>query len=48
MFEAVSYKVIHLVRVGFGTLWLGDLKVSQYRYLEPEEVYEMKKLVGMA
>ena len=48
MFEAVSYKVIHLIRVGFGTLWLGDLKVSQYRYLDPEEVYEMKKLVGMA
>ncbi len=48
MFEAVGYEVIHLTRIGFGTLQLGDLKVGQYRHLQPEEIYEMKKMVGMA
>ena len=47
MFEAVGCQVIHLIRTGFGMLRLGDLKVGQYRYLETEEVDEMKKLVGM-
>ncbi|MFH1242908.1 MAG: pseudouridine synthase [Pseudomonadota bacterium] len=48
MFEAVGYEVIHLTRIGFGTILLGDLKVGHYRHLQPEEVYEMKKMVGMA
>jgi 23S rRNA pseudouridine2605 synthase len=47
MFEAVGYTVIHLIRIGFGVLELGDLKMGQYRHLEPSEVESMKKMVGL-
>ena len=47
MLEAVGYKVVHLMRTGFGKLQLGDLKVGEYRHLETIEVESMKKLVGM-
>lgn len=47
MFEAVGYKVVHLMRIGLGKLKLGDLKVGEYRHLETIEVESMKKLVGM-
>ena len=47
MLEAVGYKVVHLMRIGFGKLRLGDLKVGKYRHLETIEVESMKKLVGM-
>lgn len=47
MLEAVEYKVIHLMRTGFGKLKLGDLKVGEYRHLETIEVESMKKSVGM-
>ena len=47
MLEAVGYKVIHLVRIGFGTLALGDLKIGDYRHLKTEEVASLKNLVGL-
>jgi len=47
MLDAVGYTVIHLIRIGFGTLALGDLKVGEYRYLEHEEVGELKKFVKL-
>jgi len=47
MFDAVGYRVIHLIRIGFGDFTLGDMKVGEYRYLEKEEVETMKKLVGL-
>ena len=47
MLEAVGYRVIHLVRTGFGVIELGDLKIGQYRFLEKEEVQAMKKMVGL-
>jgi 23S rRNA pseudouridine2605 synthase len=47
MMEAVGYQVIHLVRTGFGILELGGLKIGKYRNLEPDEVRDMKKLVGL-
>ena len=47
MVEVAGYEVIHLIRIGFGILELGDLKVGEYRYLETEEVKSMKKLVGL-
>jgi 23S rRNA pseudouridine2605 synthase len=47
MLEAAGYPVIHLVRLGFGTIALGDLKVGSYRFLESPEVFSMKKMVGM-
>ena len=47
MLEAVGYGVVHLIRIGFGGLVLGDLKVGEYRYLETVEVESLKKLVGL-
>jgi 23S rRNA pseudouridine2605 synthase len=47
MLEAVGYEVIHLIRTGFGSLALGDLKVGEYRHLESHEVTSMKKLAGI-
>ena len=48
MLEAVGYKVIHLIRISYGTLMLGDLKIGKYRHLETVEVEAMKKHAGMA
>ncbi|KPK29173.1 MAG: hypothetical protein AMK69_07540 [Nitrospira bacterium SG8_3] len=48
MLDAVGYKVIHLIRTGFGTLELGELKIGDYRHLESHEIRAMKKMVGMA
>jgi len=47
MLEAVGHEVIHLIRIGFGTLELGNLKVGHYRLLESTEVAALKKLVGL-
>ena len=47
MLEAVGYSVVHLIRIGFGKISLGNLKVGEYRHIEPKEVEEMKNLVGM-
>ncbi len=48
MLEAVGFRVIHLIRTGSGTLRLRDLKIGHYRYLDPEEVLELKKMARMA
>jgi pseudouridine synthase len=48
MFDAVGFPVIQLIRIGFGVLSLGGLKVGAYRLLDEEEVGAMKKLVGLA
>jgi len=47
MIEAVDCRVVHLIRTGFGTLELGNLKIGRYRRLDPEEVEAMKKLTGL-
>jgi 23S rRNA pseudouridine2605 synthase len=47
MMEAVGFRVVHLIRTGFGILELGDLKIGHYRHLESEEVEAMKKMVGL-
>ena len=47
MLEAVGHKVIHLIRIGFGQVELGDLKIGRYRHLEVHEVQALKKMVGM-
>jgi 16S rRNA U516 pseudouridylate synthase RsuA-like enzyme len=47
MIEAVDCRVIHLIRTGFGTLELGNLKIGRYRRLEPDEVEALKKLTGL-
>jgi len=48
MIEAVGYDVIHLVRIGFGPLVLGDLKIGQFRHLTEEEVSAINQIVGLA
>jgi 23S rRNA pseudouridine2605 synthase len=47
MLEAAGHQVIQLIRIGFGNLDLGDLKIGKYRHLETHEVQNMKKMVGM-
>jgi 23S rRNA pseudouridine2605 synthase len=46
MIEALGYSVVHLVRIGFGTLELGNLKVGRYRNLEPEEISELTEMIS--
>ncbi|MCP4681648.1 MAG: rRNA pseudouridine synthase [Desulfobacterales bacterium] len=48
MFEAVGFKVVHLIRIGFGELSLGDLGVGEYRLLETSEVESVMRSVGMS
>ncbi|MFB0520946.1 MAG: pseudouridine synthase [Desulfatiglandales bacterium] len=47
MFEAVGHKTIHLVRIGYGSLHLGDLKVGKYRHLEDSELKTLRTSVGL-
>ncbi|MBN1102153.1 MAG: rRNA pseudouridine synthase [Deltaproteobacteria bacterium] len=47
MIEAVGHRVIHLLRTGFGTVELGEIKMGHYRLLETHEVEELKELVGL-
>ncbi len=47
MLEASGHKAIQLIRTGFGTLVLGDLKIGRYRHLEEPELNAMKKMVAM-
>lgn len=48
MLEAVGYEVIHLIRISYGSLQLGDLKIGAYRHLKNSEVHSMKKEVGIS
>jgi len=47
MLEAVGHDVVHLIRIGYGSLELGSLKVGQYRHLEQDEVDALKRMVGL-
>lgn len=47
MIEAVGCSVVHLMRTGFGSLEIGNLKVGKYRHLREEEVKELKRSVGI-
>jgi len=47
MIEAAGFRVVHLIRISFGNIELGDLKIGKYRHLDREEVMGSKKLVGM-
>ena len=44
MLTAVGYPVLELVRVGLGSLELGDLAVGKWRYLTDEEVNRLRGL----
>ncbi|MDQ1333939.1 MAG: Pseudouridine synthase [Thermodesulfobacteriota bacterium] len=47
MVEATGFRVVHLMRISFGNLQLGDLKIGRYRHLTADEVRGTKRLVGM-
>ena len=43
MFMAIGHPVLKLKRVAFGSIQLGNLPPSQFRYLTPEEIEKLKK-----
>jgi len=45
MVEATGFRVVHLMRISFGNLQLGDLKMGRYRHLTDDEVRGAKELV---
>jgi 16S rRNA U516 pseudouridylate synthase RsuA-like enzyme len=45
MFSAIGHSVLKLKRVQFGPIQLGNLPFGQYRYLTPEEMERLKKLI---
>jgi 23S rRNA pseudouridine2605 synthase len=47
LFEHLNHQVIHLIRIGYGNLSLGNLKIGQYRLLEPDEIDGLKRMVGL-
>jgi 23S rRNA pseudouridine2605 synthase len=47
MLETVGHPVVHLVRIGFGVIQLGDLKVGRHRTLTPEELQDLKQSVRL-
>jgi len=47
MIQGVGFPVIQLVRIGFGPLVLGDLKMGSYRHLTQAEVDSTKKSLGL-
>jgi len=47
MFEAVGHKTLKLIRIGYGSLHLGDLKVGKYRHLKNSEVKALYASVGL-
>jgi len=47
MCEAVGHKTLKLIRIGYGNLNLGGLKVGVYRHLKNVEVKALRKSVGL-
>jgi 23S rRNA pseudouridine2605 synthase len=47
MFEALGHKTLQLIRIGYGGLQLGDLKVGGYRHLKDGEVEALRTAVGL-
>ncbi len=45
LFAAIGHPVRYLKRVRFGPLTLGDLPIGGWRYLSPEEVQALKKII---
>lgn len=44
MVSAVGHQVVHLKRVGFGPIILGNLPVGMWRHLTQDEIDKLKKL----
>jgi 23S rRNA pseudouridine2605 synthase len=47
MFEALGHKTLQLIRTGYGSLQLGDLRVGEYRHLKVAEVKTLRTSVGL-
>ncbi len=47
MFRAMGHKTLKLTRIGYGGLYLGDLKVGKYRHLKRIEVSDLLTSVGI-
>ena len=47
MFDAVGHKTLKLIRIGYGSLHLGELKVGKYRHLKNVEVKTLRTSVGL-
>jgi 23S rRNA pseudouridine2605 synthase len=47
MFETLGHKTLQLIRIGYGSLQLGDLKVGKYRHLKDIEVKALRTAVGL-
>lgn len=47
MCEAVGHKTIQLIRAGYGSLRLGNLKVGKYRHLTNAEVETLRTSAGL-
>jgi len=47
MFEALGHKSLKLMRIGYGSLHLGDLKVGKYRHLKNSKVKILHTSVGL-
>jgi 23S rRNA pseudouridine2605 synthase len=47
MFETVGHKTLKLIRIGYGSLHLGGLKVGKYRPLKNSEVKTLRTSVGL-
>ena len=47
MFDAVGHTALKLIRIGYGSLHLGDLKVGKYRHLKNSEVKTLRSSVGL-
>jgi 23S rRNA pseudouridine2605 synthase len=47
IFEALGHKTLQLIRIGYGNLQIGDLKVGDYRHLNEREVKALRTSVGL-
>src|SRR3990172_3540456 len=45
IFSEIGHRVLKLKRVAFGPIRLGDLPFGHFRYLTPEEIAKLQKLV---
>ncbi|MDP2912280.1 MAG: hypothetical protein Q8N76_08130, partial [Candidatus Omnitrophota bacterium] len=46
LFKSLGHEVIRLKRVAFGCLKLEGIEPGQFRYLTPEEIYELQYQQG--
>ena len=46
MFSAIGHPVLKLKRIGYGPIQLGELPFGKSRYLTPEEVEKLKRLMA--